>query len=260
MEAKSIEKAARLLLDTRKKKYQIGDIPVEYRPTNLEEAYAVQGCLFELIGSGHVGWFLGGTNTSESSEHGAIKFLAPILDGALHESPVELSQEVFMTWYVDVEYGFTFASDVFPRDTPYSFEEILSFVASIHPTLDIVNSQYKDLSAIGLPSMIANIGADGAIIRGSGTTNWSASNLVDHEATLFVNGNRTFSGTGRTILGNPVNALMWCVNHLSKRGQKIGAGKFVATGSCTEVYDGRLHDRVIADFGELGSVEATFLP
>ena len=260
MDAKSIEQAAQILLDARIKKYQIDDIPDEYRPSNFEEAYVIQHRLFELLGTGRAGWFLGGTNISESSEHGAEFFFGPILDSALKESPAELNQEIFMTWEVDVEYGFTIASDILPRDMPYEFEEIIGFVKSIHPTLDIVNSQYKDLSVISLSSMIANLGVDGAIIRGPGSTNWNPADLGDHTATLFVNGKQTLSGTGKTILGNPVNALHWFVNHQSSQGQVIHAGDFVATGSCTDVYEGRLHDRVKADFGVLGSVEATFVP
>ena len=254
MDPESIEQAAALLLDARKRKYQLDSIPPAFRPMSLDEAYAIQQHLFDLLGTGSVGWFLGGTNGSKVIP---APYAAPILKGALLDSGADLSQDVFISWEVDVEFGFTFGSDVLPRETLYTIEEVVSFVASIHPTLDVVNAHFKNLKTVGWPSIIADIGTDGAVVRGKGVSNWDAASLGNLEVDLFVNETRILTGAGNTIMGNPVNALAWFVRHMSEQKRTVKAGEFVATGSCTDIYIGRLNDHIRADFGVYGIVKAT---
>lgn len=88
---------------------------------------------------------------------------------------------------------------------------------------------------------------------------WRADALADHEATLFVDGTMRLSGRGRQIMGNPLTAMTWFVNHMAERRIAIAEGAVVSTGSCTEVYAGRVGERVVADFGSFGTVEAHFV-
>ncbi len=257
MDQKAINRAAHLLLAARQGRYQIDALPADCRPGNLEDGYAVQQRLFDLLETGYGGWFLGGTNGSVVIP---IAYGTPILTEALHSSPAELSRDVFMTWDVDVEFGFTMGADIAPCDEAYTTEEVLARVASLNPALDIVNAHFVDYAAAGWPSIIADNGSDGAVVRGPGISDWDPAGLGRHQVTLLVNGEPVLRGAGDVIMGNPVNALVWFANHMSERGLTIRAGEFISTGSCTEVYEGRLNDHVVADFGVYGSVEARFTP
>jgi 2-keto-4-pentenoate hydratase len=61
------------------------------------------------------------------------------------------------------------------------------------------------------------------------------------------------------MMGHPVEAVTWFVNHLSRRGITLSAGCFVTTGSCTGVIPAPGPCQAVADFGPLGTVRATFV-
>ena len=253
----AVETAARLLLDARRKGRQLEGLPEACRPTDLAGALAVQRRLVELLGTGSCGWFLGGTNGSEVIP---VAYAAPILDGNLRSSPAKVSARDFLTFEVDVEFGFRTACDILPGEHDIDDDEAAAFIASIHPTLDIVNSHFVDLAAAGWPSIIADNGTDGAVVHGPGTEIWSPNTLPEAVVTLHVNGEPVLSGQGRQIMGNPLHAFTWFVNHMAGRGEMLPAGTFVSTGSCTDVYTCAVGDHVKADFGALGTVEATYVP
>ena len=71
--------------------------------------------------------------------------------------------------------------------------------------------------------------------------------VMDDSSEFYVN-----------VLGHPLNALEWLVNHLSARGLGLKAGQFVTTGVTTEVYMAERGDRITADFGPVGSVSLDF--
>lgn len=257
MNEQAIDMAAFLLLETRRDGRQLESLPETCRPTDLDGANAVRKRLVELLGLEVCGWFLGGTNGSEVIP---VAYAAPILDGNLLGSPAELSAKEFITFEVDVEFGFRTACDIPPIGHEVDDEESAGFIASLHPALDIVCSHFVDLESVGWPSIIADNGTDGAIVYGSGVETWSPDELPDHEVTLYVNGEAALSGTGKQIMGNPLSAFTWFVNHMSVTGETIPAGAFISTGSCTEVYAGGIGDHVKADFGMFGTVEARYVP
>jgi 2-keto-4-pentenoate hydratase len=250
-----ISKAAQLLLDARTNSYQLEQLPPDLRPSTIEDALAIQCKLFEMLGGSHVGWFLGGTNGSPTIP---LPYAAPILSGSLHESGAVFRSSDFLTFDVDVEFGFTFGRNLPPRTQGYRKSEIFESIVSIHPTLDIVNSHFVNLDTVGWTSIVADNGTDGVVVRGPSTLFNKVSDLAFMEVKLFVNGRHTLSGTGSKIMGNPVNALCWFVCHMSNRGKLIREGDFLATGSCTEIYVAKVGDRVRADFGDIGSVEAIY--
>ena len=59
------------------------------------------------------------------------------------------------------------------------------------------------------------------------------------------------------MLGHPLNALTWLANALNDRGLALRAGDCITTGVTTDIYLAEKGDRVVADFGPVGSVELT---
>ncbi|HEY2843803.1 MAG TPA: hypothetical protein VGJ09_09140, partial [Bryobacteraceae bacterium] len=82
--------------------------------------------------------------------------------------------------------------------------------------------------------------------------------LAAQAVSVSVNGQLLRQGNGSNVLGHPLNALEWLVNNLSQRGLGLKAGQFITTGVTTEVYMGQRGDRILADFGPVGSVDLTF--
>ena len=75
---------------------------------------------------------------------------------------------------------------------------------------------------------------------------------------VFVNDALVDEGSGANVLGDPRNVLLWLVNELSKRGMGIKEGQVVTTGSAADVIKVKAGDKVVADFGDFGTVETTF--
>ena len=66
-------------------------------------------------------------------------------------------------------------------------------------------------------------------------------------------------GQGSAVLGDPVNVLEWFVNKFSAQGRALLKGQFVLTGTMTGIHTAEVGQQVMADFGDLAKVEATFV-
>jgi len=70
---------------------------------------------------------------------------------------------------------------------------------------------------------------------------------------LLVNGEVKGTGTGKDVLGSPLNALLWLANSLSSYGLGLKKGDIISTGSCTGLQpftDGDLVQAVFTNMGK----------
>ena len=79
--------------------------------------------------------------------------------------------------------------------------------------------------------------------------------MAAHEVRLSVNDTLREKGTGARALGHPINVLRWLANKQSQTGRGLLKGQIISTGTCTGLVAVSPGDRVVADFGDLGSVE-----
>jgi 2-keto-4-pentenoate hydratase len=253
------ENAAQFLLNLRRQGSTIPELPPEHLPRDLDEAYGIQGRLVELIGKRVVGWFLGGTQSHyEDTWSDMQPFAAAVLEGNLVEAPVVVSKRDFLSWELDVEFGFRFGSDMPPRDEPYTTDDVTDAITALYPTIDLANCRYDDIYSVSWPSVLADNGVDGMVVFGAPVHVWRGQDLARSGAQLVVNGEVVRSGSGAAIMGNPVNAAVWFVNHQSRRGLTVRNGEFLTTGSCAELYVPEPGDNAVADFGALGKIALTF--
>jgi hypothetical protein len=63
MNQKAVEEAARILYEARVGHYQIDALPWDCTPRTIDDAYAVQQRLLELLDADEAGWLLGFTNS-----------------------------------------------------------------------------------------------------------------------------------------------------------------------------------------------------
>jgi 2-keto-4-pentenoate hydratase len=59
-------------------------------------------------------------------------------------------------------------------------------------------------------------------------------------------------------MGDPIEALAWLANHLSRRAIGLRGGEIVTTGSCTGITKVAAGAKVRADFGSLGEIVIHF--
>ena len=250
-----IEKAAQILKKARLEKTVIDQIPVEIRPQNLTEAYAIQDRLIEILGLETAGWFCACTN-KRIQEILQLRepYYARLLKDYVLIQPVTLNSTDYPPIVIECEFGFRLARDLPRRSAIYERAEIEDAILEVHPTIEVVAGHLRDWPNQDVWSVIADNGTDGALIVGAGNRNWRDIALEQVFVTLTVNGRRVRSGYGNNILGDPVVALVWLANARSRDGDGLKAGHIHNTGTATDIYWASPGDDIIADFKGLGSV------
>jgi 2-keto-4-pentenoate hydratase len=95
-------------------------------------------------------------------------------------------------------------------------------------------------------------------VMADGIADWRGLDLPAQKVSLEVDGERRAEGLGSAVMGDPIEALVWLANHLSRRAIGLRAGEIVTTGSCTGITKVDAGAEVRADFGNLGTLTVRF--
>ncbi|MGE0004428.1 MAG: 2-keto-4-pentenoate hydratase [Parvibaculaceae bacterium] len=253
--AAQVRKAADILFEARTHAARIRGLPADVTPVSMADASRIRDELFRLLGGRCLGWFMGGT-----SRHSMVPmpYFAPILPAALYQSGAAFDHRSFFTFDVDLEIGFSFAKDVPAGTRIATAAEVLPFIDHVYPTLDVMNSQFEDPGSVGWPTIVANNGTDGVVIRGSPTPVGSIEDFATLKAVLAVNGSEVLSGSASVVMGSPLEAVRWFICEMA-RSQTIRKGSFLTTGSIVPVYRAQPGDVLTAAFTGLGAVTTRYL-
>ncbi|MGY2931283.1 2-keto-4-pentenoate hydratase [Bradyrhizobium sp. GM6.1] len=148
--------------------------------------------------------------------------------------------------------------DLPPRAAPYTVDEVLAAVDSLHPAIEIPDSRFADFASAGEAQLIADNACAHLFVLGAATNaNWRAMDLVEERPQITLRGQR-YLGHGKNVLGDPRIALAWLANELRGLGIILRAGEVVTTGTCHPPLPIQAGDRFVADFGALGKVAVGF--
>jgi 2-keto-4-pentenoate hydratase len=254
---------AQLLCDARTKHVRLAALPEAVRPTTPEEAYRCQDLLVQQLlnhyGGGDIGYKIACTNvTAQRQLNVTGPFHGRMTSAFCFDSPTRIATDQFFMRVVEAEFAFRMAGDLPPVSTERSNEEVAAAIEGVLPGIEIVDSRFDDWTTIGALSLIADNACHAAWIKGSLLEDWRGIDLAAQAVRLSVNGSFLREGSGRAVLGHPLNALTWLANQLSSQGRGLKAGQYVTTGVTMEVYMGQRGDRIAADFGPLGEVALAF--
>jgi 2-keto-4-pentenoate hydratase len=150
------------------------------------------------------------------------------------------------------------ATDLPPRSSPYSVQQILDAVATLHPAIEIPDSRFADFVSAGAAQIIADNACAHLFVLGAPcTANWRSLDLVEEKPVITLRGQQ-FTGHGKNVLGDPRIALTWLANELSQLGVTLRAGQIVTTGTCHPPLPIQSGDLFEADFGAIGRVSVRF--
>src|SRR6266852_3936317 len=247
MTPEQIDEAARALAAARGGK-PIAGLPEGVRPQSEADSYAIQEAVLRRLGERAGGYKVG------FSPEGGI-FCAPIYGSKVHPSPASLPANSFHVIGIECEIGFSVNQALAQRSQPYSRDEVLA-VASLHPTIEIVDSRYADFRSLDRLQVLADNFSNGALVYGAAASGWEGMDLVHPPIEVTADGKPFADCTGLRA-STPIDLLVAAVNHASKRGG-IPVGTFVTTGTHTGMIftDPGVH--IVADFGKLGRVEVSF--
>ena len=258
MTDEQLKRASDVLWDHWQHGRRMRDMSPDLRPCSREEGYAVQALLERKSGFPLYGWKIAATSKA-GQEHIAVD--GPLAGRLLRERVYPEDREIPYganhMRVAEAEFAFRMRTDLTPRDTPYTVDEVLAAVGTLHPAIEVPDSRYEDFTAVGAAQLIAdNACAHYFVLGPAAPHEWRALDLVEHRVGGSIPGKVDRDGRGANVLGDPRVALAWLVNELSALGLTLGAGAVVTTGTCLTPLPIEPGDRVLADFGRLGSVSA----
>jgi 2-keto-4-pentenoate hydratase len=235
-------------------------LPPDIRPQTREEGYAIQALLEHRSSVPIFGWKIAATSQAGQLH---IRVDRPIAGRILAERVFESGAEVPFgcnsMHVAEPEFAFRMARDLVVRDRPYTVDEVLQAVGSLHPAIEIPDSRYQDFATVGAAQLIADDACAHYFVLGPAAPNsWRSLDLVAHKVTVAVPGKREHGGSGAAVLGDPRIALTWLANELSAIATPIKAGQVVSTGTCAAPMSVSAGDLVVADMGILGKASVRF--
>ena len=254
-----IAAASRSLRDHWRRGTKLDALEASLRPRDRAEGYAIQAAI-EHGSAGHLfGWKIAATSEA-GQKH--INVDGPMAGRILSETVIADGGTASMAGNEmrvgEPEFAFRMATDLPPRSQPYTVQQVLDAVGTLHPAIEIPDSRFSDFVSAGAAQIIADNACAHLFVLGAPTTsNWRALDLVEQRPVITLR-EQQFTGHGRNVLGDPRIALTWLANELSLLGVTLRAGQIVTTGTCHPPLPIQSGDVFAADFGVLGKVSVRF--
>jgi 2-keto-4-pentenoate hydratase len=254
-----ITAAAKTLNDHWHAGTKLGNLDATHRPRDRAEGYAIQAEIERTSTGKLFGWKIAATSEA-GQKH--INVDGPMVGRILPETVISDGGTASMAGnemrVAEPEFAFRMKADLAPRISPYSVQEVLDAVGTLHPAIEIPDSRFFDFVRAGAAQIIADNACAHLFVLGRpATSDWRALDLIEEKPVITMGG-KQFIGHGKNVLGDPRMALTWCANELRQLGLTLRAGEVVTTGTCHPPLPIQSGDLVSADFGSLGKVSVKF--
>ncbi|HYD87747.1 MAG TPA: hypothetical protein VEA80_09745 [Vitreimonas sp.] len=233
----------------RQKAKALPDFPGE-PPRNLEASYRVQDEAISMWPDEVVGWKIGRVPAHQVQALGAERLAGPIFrhlvwtaqDGAGVEFPVY--ENGFAA--VEAEYVFRIGQDAPADKLSWTREEAIDLIDAMHVGVELAGSPLATINDLGATVVVSDFGNNHGLILGPEIENWRAKLEQGLTAETFIEGASVGTGRASAADDGPLDALVFLLEHLAKRGKPLKAGQLVSTGAVTGVHDIRVgqHSRV----------------
>ena len=259
LEKNQIAAASRTLHDHWRAGTKLANLGVSQRPRDRAEGYAIQAAIEGFSAARLFGWKIAATSEA-GQKH--INVDGPMAGRILVETVLPDGGTASMAGnemrVAEPEFAFRMQADLPPRSAPYSVQQVLDAVGSLHPAIEIPDSRFADFVSAGAAQIIADNACAHLFVLGAATpSNWRALDLVEQKPVIELRG-KQYVGHGRNVLGDPRIALAWLANELSQLGVTLRAGEVVTTGTCHPPLPIQSGDLFEADFGVIGKVSVRF--
>jgi 2-keto-4-pentenoate hydratase len=251
-----IEQAARLLVSRRRGASAGALLSQTCRPADVDDALRIQQAVLQQLNAEIGGW-----KCSVPPTGGAV--LAPIPANVIFRTSPCVMPIVDGMAAIEPEIAYVMGQNLPPRETPYSCNEVLNAVASVHLAFELIETRYTPDTAPDMPDKLADSLSNYGLFLGPSIKDEHGKEGVDGASlpaiALVLNEGERASGSweGKHPDGHPLRALHWLANYLAGRGTGLKRGEVVTTGS----YHGLI--QVPADtplrmrFADLGNLDIT---
>jgi 2-keto-4-pentenoate hydratase len=259
LDKNAIAAASKTLHDHWRAGTKFAGLDDKLRPRDRVEGYAIQAEIEKYSSDSLFGWKIAATSEA-GQKH--INVDGPMAGRILAETVIADGGTASMAGnemrVTEPEFAFRMRVDLPARTTPYTMQQVLDAVDTLHPAIEIPDSRFADFVSAGAAQIIADNACAHLFVLGPATSaDWRARDLVEERPVITMRG-RQFTGHGKNVLGDPRIALTWLANELRQLGVTLKAGHVVTTGTCHPPLPIQSGDFCAVDFGSLGKVSVEF--
>ena len=261
-----IETTANRLYEAEKKREQIRPVSMSLPDMDLDDAYAVQKAWVDRkIADGRkiTGYKIGLTSRAMQV---AMQIDTPdfgvLLDDMVFTNGGEICAADFMDPRIEAEFAFVLEKPLFGVDI--SVEQILDATEYVVPALELIAARsYRVDPETGYTrnvfDTIADNAANAGYILGDQRIAPHDVDLRWAGAMLYLNGKIEETGLGGGVMGHPAHGIRWVCKRFAPHGIGLESGQIILAGSFTRPIMVGRGDRIMADYGSLGTVEVSFV-
>lgn len=222
-------------------------------PGDPAQAQLVDDRVAALSGWDVLGWKIGCTSAHAQKVLGSPGPMAgrvySILESGATLGPADLMTEPNL----EGEFTFVLGRDIAPGAVS-DRAGVTDSIAEIRPAIEVVGGRFTRFVGLPLNQVIADASGNSHLVLGPAAVDVDPNTLVETPGVMTVDGTEAGRGTGADVLGDPINALQWFVDHLAERGIDLVAGQAVTTGTLTQLAALPAGATAVASFGDVGEV------
>ena len=227
---------------------RITAVPEALKPADMAAALAVQQKVAQSFTIG--GWKVGAP--------GGVKVCGALPAATIQPSPAKLSAAQHPLRMVESEVAFRMKSDLPPRATPYTKDEVAAAIDTMHPAIEVCESRFVEPKDFDLLANVADTQSHGGFVYGPATKDWRKVDLAAQICRQFVNSALDAERTGYPF-GDILDLMLWLANEGSTWAGGLKAGQFVTCGSWSGANRVPAGATVRAEFPGLGEAQITYL-
>ena len=259
LDKNQIVAASKTLHDHWRAGTKFGGLDISLRPRDRAEGYAIQAAIEKYSSESLFGWKIAATSEA-GQKH--INVDGPMAGRILAETVIPDGGTASMAGnemrVAEPEFAFRMRVDLPARSTPYTLQQVLDAVDTLHPAIEIPDSRFADFVSAGAAQIIADNACAHLFVLGQpATSDWRSRDLVEEKPVVTLRGQQ-FVGHGKNVLGDPRVALTWLANELRQLGVTLKAGRVITTGTCHPPLPIQSGEFCAVDFGSLGRVSVGF--
>ena len=215
------------------------------------QVYAIQDGVAQATGPVS-GWKVGArTPTAEPNP-------APLLAGAVVQSPATFDGKAMHMIGVEIEISFHIVKDIAARGAPVGRDEALAAVGDAFVGMEIVDTRLADFKSADPEWLLADNQMNHALVAGDAIKDWKSLDWPNLQVTLTIDGEVEVDQKGGLGAVDPVRPLAWMIDHAVRLRGGIRKGQAITTGSWTGLRYYPPGTKAHGAFAGLGAVEATF--
>lgn len=250
---------AKKLLEAEEAKRPIAPLTSTVPDITVDDAYTIQ--LLQIAAKQQMGKQIIGKKIGLTSKAMQQQFQVTepdyghILSDMVEVDGATISLNHFIQPKLEFEIAFILKKDLYgPSITEMDVIEATDYIV---PALEIIDSRITDWK-INFEDTVADNGSSAMVIIGGTPTKLTEVDLPNIGMNVYRNGELFDSAAAAAVMGNPLRAVAWLANKLSKYHIGLQAGEMVLAGALTSAVTIEDGDSFTADFAHLGAVSATF--